>query len=275
MAENTPIPSQPNLKVSISSDIPKSIPSDAKFIPNTHFAMIFADSAATMLMPVPFIGTAIESEIKTQKSNSYEQHYASIDIMQHAKKALSQSNFYTSTPSSMQLYPIAYIQECIDDVFRITLAFHLESKTKTKTKTWQGRYLYHVPFKIPADDIEKPTEEELSILTNEIEKGFSILTGLIERDITDSLKSTNQLVDFGSLYIYGSRLGGIASPYMMHLPDGQLIEEGQDYVIFRHSGDMTVAGTAGALLFGVHYFKKDQLHTLEISTENTPTQTTN
>ena len=43
-----------------------------------------------------------------------------------------------------------------------------------------------------------------------------------------------------------------------------IMKEGKDYVIFRHSGDPSVAGTAGALLFGVHYFKKDQLHTFEV-----------
>ena len=47
----------------------------------------------------------------------------------------------------------------------------------------------------------------------------------------------------------------------MQYKDAEVLEEGADHVIVRSRGDLKAAGNAGALAFGVHYFRKDQLHT--------------
>jgi len=257
MQESNPPPKNTITKFSISKQFP-TLPSGSRLIPDTHFSVIFADSAATLLVPVPFVGEAVTGAINSSKSESYKEHYVGIDILKFAEEAFSGSEYYSEEPQATKLFPVAYVQECFDDVFRISLAIEVDSEN------WVGRYLYHIPTHIPVSDVKNPTQLEVETLSSELKAGMSKLTRLIERDIKGQLNSTEKNVDFGSYYIYGSNLGGLITPSVMHLSDGQLIEEGKDYVIFRHSGDPSVAGTAGALLFGVHYFKKDQLHTFEV-----------
>ena len=255
MQKSTNIPSDKSRQVhlTVSEKMPATLPSDAHIIPDTHFAVVFAEHAATLLVPIPFVGEAVEDSVNNSKSKAYRDHYLGLDVVGFARDAMANSPLYSESEGAMEIHPVAYVQECIDDKFRISLAIHIESPD------WTGRYLYHVPTAIPAEDISNPSEQELSQIKNEFKVGFNKLVELIERDANGQLQPTGQKVDFGSLYIYGSRLGGLVSPTVMHLADGELIEEGQDYVIFRHSGDMSVAGNAGALLFGVHYFMKDQL----------------
>ncbi|UJX26485.1 hypothetical protein L3Q70_04830 [Pseudoalteromonas sp. CF6-2] len=257
MQESKPPPQHTIKKFSISEELP-TLPSGSRLIPGTHFSVIFADSAATLLVPVPFVGEAVTGAINSSKSESYKEHYVGIDILKFAKEAFSRSEFYSEQPQATKLFPVAYVQECFDDVFRISLAIEVDSDN------WVGRYLYHIPTHIPVSDVKNPTQLEVETLSFELNEGMQKLTELIERDIRGQLNSTNKSVDFGSYYIYGSNLGGLITPSVMHLSDGQLIEEGNDYVIFRHSGDPSVAGNAGALLFGVHYFRKEQLHTFEV-----------
>jgi len=90
--------------------------------------MIFAHSAATLLMPIPFVGDAIEQSMMDSKSESYRSQYLNIDIQKLATDAFSSSDLYSKVPTEVQIHPVAYVQECIDDVFRISLAIHLESK---------------------------------------------------------------------------------------------------------------------------------------------------
>lgn len=258
MKDSNPPPQNTIKKFSISAQLP-TLPSGSRLIPDTHFAVIFADSAATLLVPVPFVGDAVVGAINSSKSESYKEHYVGIDILALAENAFKNSEFYSDEPQKTQLFPVAYIQESFDDVFRISLAIEVDSDT------WVGRYLYHVPTHIPVADIKNPSPLEVDTLKTELAVGMQKLAELIARDLRGELNSTGKTVDFGSYYIYGSNLGGLITPSVMHLSDGQLIEEGSDYVIFRHSGDPSVAGNAGALLFGVHYFKKNQLHTFEVS----------
>jgi len=258
MQKSKPPPQNAIEKFSISEQLP-ILPSGSRLIPDTRFSVIFADSAATLLVPLPFVGDAVTGAINSSKSQSYKEHYVDIDILKFAEEAFSRSEFYSDQSQKTQIFPIAYVQECFDGVFRVSLAVEVESEN------WVGRYLYHIPTHIPLSDIKEPTQLEVNTLRAELKEGMQKLSDLIERDITGNLNSTGSRVDFGSYYIYGSNLGGLITPSFIHLSDGELIEEGSDYVIFRHSGDPSVAGNAGALLFGVHYFHKEQLHTFEVT----------
>ncbi len=46
-----------------------------------------------------------------------------------------------------------------------------------------------------------------------------------------------------------------------------ILEEGSDYLIVRSAGDIRSDGQSGGLLFGVHYFHKNQLHTYKVTAE--------
>ena len=57
MQESKPPPQHTIQKFSISEELP-TLPSGSRLIPGTHFSVIFANSAATLLVPVPFVGEA-------------------------------------------------------------------------------------------------------------------------------------------------------------------------------------------------------------------------
>ena len=70
MHESKPPPQNTIKKFSISKQFP-TLPSGSRLIPGTHFSVIFAASAATLLVPVPFVGEAVTGAINSSKSESY------------------------------------------------------------------------------------------------------------------------------------------------------------------------------------------------------------
>jgi hypothetical protein len=56
---------------------------------------------------------------------------------------------------------------------------------------------------------------------------------------------------------------GLVSPMIVISRDAEVIQDSIDTVVVRMSGDMSNPGTSGGLFFGVHYFRKDQLHTFK------------
>jgi hypothetical protein len=67
----------------------------------------------------------------------------------------------------------------------------------------------------------------------------------------------------GSLHLVGGKAAGLLSPMIVISKAADVIEETTDYVIVRMPGDMSNPGTMGGLFFGVHYLRKDQLHTFK------------
>lgn len=175
MQKSTHIPSEKARKAGlvVSEIMPVSIPSDAHVIPDTHFAVVFAENAAKLLMPVPFVADAVEDSVNNSKSEAYREHYLGLNIVELARTALATSSLYSESEDALQIHPVAYVQECIDEKFRISLAIHVESSD------WTGRYLYHVPMAVPAADISNPTEQELSQMQSEFKAGVTQLVTLI------------------------------------------------------------------------------------------------
>jgi hypothetical protein len=85
----------------------------------------------------------------------------------------------------------------------------------------------------------------------------------MERDARGEWAHPGTKVDIGSYYLVGANLLGLLPAKLMQYKDAELLEEGKDYVVVRSRGDLKAAGNAGALVFGVHYFRKDQLHTFK------------
>jgi hypothetical protein len=139
--------------------------------------------------------------------------------------------------------------------FRCTLVYRIESEG------WLGRYMYHLPTQYSAAEIENPSQKNLESLRADLVLGADILRTLMERDVRNELKSNGTKVDVGSYYLVAGRIMGLIPANIMHFKDTDLVEEGDDYVIVRSKGDPNASGNAGGLVFGVHYFKKDQLHT--------------
>jgi hypothetical protein len=211
-----------------------------------------------MLNPIPFVGEMAVDAYNQSTTSHYKDEFIGVDPYQITADLSKSRPLFAGSGKEASLYPYVVIQEGADDVYRISLIFQLEEPG------WTGRYLYHLPTKIPVKDIKKPSQAELDKFRAELTTGAQVLLGLIERDKAGQLESTGKKVDVGSYYIVGSKLIGLISPDIMVFPNEDLVEETADHVIVRCSGKPTDDAHAGGLLFGVHYFAKDQLHSYKV-----------
>ena len=251
-------------QITVMHALPAAIPSGGSSFAGSQYVFVQAESAALMLNPIPSVGElAVEAYNKSTTSH-YKDEFIGVDPYQITAELSKNQPLFSSassgngngTPAS--LYPYVVIQEGADDVYRMSLIFQLEEPG------WTGRYLYHLPTRIPVQDIKKPSQAELEKFRAELTSGAEVLLGLIERDKAGQLESSGKKVDIGSYYLVGSKVAGLISPDIMVFPNEELVEESADHVILRCSGKPTDDAHAGGLLFGVHYFAKDQLHSYKV-----------
>jgi hypothetical protein len=159
--------------------------------------------------------------------------------------------------AGLKLNPFVVIQECTDDKFRLALVYHVEGKG------WIGRYIHHLPTAVPIDRFSAPTPEMLEAMSAELRVAAGTLRTLMERDARGGLPATGTKVDIGSLHFVGGRVGGLLAPTLLKVKGVDLLEDDGQIVVVRMDGDMKQAVATGGLFFGVHYIRKDQLHTFD------------
>lgn len=245
-------------QITIVHALPKAIPSEGNSFAGSQYIFVQAESAALMLNPIPFVGELAVDAYNKSTTSHYKDEFIGVDPYQITAELSKSRPLFAGTGKEASLYPYVVIQEGADDVYRMSLIFQLEELG------WTGRYLYHLPTKIPVKDIKKPSQAELDKFRAELTAGAQVLLGLIERDKAGQLESSGKKVNFGSYYIVGSKMAGLISPDIMVFPNEDLIEEGSDHVILRCSGKPTDDAHLGGLLFGVHYFAKGQLHNYKV-----------
>ena len=245
-------------QITVVHALPKAIPSEGSSFAGSQYIFVQAESAALMLNPIPFVGELAVDAYNKSTTSHYKDEFIGIDPYQITADLSKSRPLFSGAGTKASLYPYVVIQEGADDLYRMSLIFQLEEPG------WTGRYLYHLPTKIPVKDIKKPSQVELAKFKAELTTGADILLGLIERDKAGQLESSGKKVNFGSYYIVGSKMAGLISPDIMVFPNEDLIEENPDHVILRCSGKPTDDAHAGGLLFGVHYFAKDQLHSYKV-----------
>jgi len=247
--------------VAVAHDLPKKLlPGRATLVPDSRYVFILPDSATTLLVPVPFIGEAVVDQVHQHTSASYKDKFAAADPYDYAVKSLQGTSLYKSeTPAAYKLYPYVVVQEGFDNVYRVSLVYHLEGNN------WVGRYLYHLPTTYPKSEFVNTPPSEIQSLQKELAEGSDVLLKLMQRDDSGLLVSNGKKATLGSLFIVGSRISGLVSPTVLAYPKTEIVEEGQDYVIARGAGDIKSDGQSGGLLFGVHYFHKNQLHTYKVT----------
>ncbi|MBU0913383.1 MAG: hypothetical protein KKF22_12675 [Gammaproteobacteria bacterium] len=245
-------------QITVVQALPKAIPSEGSSFAGSQYIFVQAESAALMLNPIPFVGEMAVDAYNQSTTSHYKDEFIGVDPYQITADLSKSRPLFAGSGKEASLYPYVVIQEGADDVYRMSLIFQLEEPG------WTGRYLYHLPTKIPVKDIKKPSQAELDKFRAELTTGAQVLLGLIERDKAGQLKSSGKKVDVGSYYIVGSKLIGLISPDIMVFPNEDLVEETADHVIVRCSGKPTDDAHAGGLLFGVHYFAKDQLHSYKV-----------
>lgn len=248
--------------VDVMHGLPKKIlPGKTTIVPDSRYVFILPDSAATLLIPVPFVGDAIVDQVHQHTSNSYKNKFAEVDPYDFALASLKKASIYKPENPAYKLYPFVVVQEGFDNVYRVSLVYHLEGNN------WIGRYIYHLPTTYPKADFVNTPPTEIQVLKKELAEGSDTLLDMMQRDEAGTLVSNGKKATLGSLFIVGSRISGVVSPTVLAYPNTEIVDEGSDYVIARGAGDMASAGQSGAMLFGVHYFHKNQLHTYKVTTK--------
>ncbi len=194
-------------------------------------------------------------------SASYKDKFTAADPYDYAVKSLQKTTFYRPENAAYKLYPYVVVQEGFDNVYRVSLVYHLEGKN------WVGRYLYHLPTTYPKKEFVNTPPAEIQSLQKELAEGADTLVTLLQRDEAGTLVSNGKKASLGSLFIVGSKISGLVSPTVLAYPNTEIVDEGQDYVIARGAGDIKSDGQSGGMLFGVHYFHKNQLHTYKVKTK--------
>lgn len=244
----------------IAHALPKVVPGGT--VPFPHSEYLFAEPegmgevVASMLMPLPFVTEIASAQINQERAREYEKSYVGVDPYAITLAAVAGNALFSATPGDTTLYPYVVIQEGADEIYRASLILQVTRRD------WMGRYLYHLSIKIPKKDFPQPSEAELAAFAAQLAEGASQLTGLIVRDAAGELKAL-QKVDFGSLNVVSIGAGGLIAPELELVRGADLIEETSDHVIVRGSGDPSADVDALGLAFGVHYFHRDQLHTLK------------
>jgi hypothetical protein len=243
--------------ISLSRSLPPVLPGKSVSIPHSQFVLIPSESAAGLLMPIPFVSEAIGSAMDKSTAEAFESRYASIGPYRLALAEMEKSPLYRKSDGGLVLQPFVFMTECVDDQYRLALVFQVHDGD------WVGRYMYHLPSTYPIADFRSPSSALLSTLQVELTEGTKILRQLVERAARGELRPTGIKAEIGSLHLVGGKAAGLVSPMIVISKDADVIQESNNTVVVRMPGEMSNPGTAGGLFFGVHYFRKDQLHTFK------------
>lgn len=243
--------------ISVSRSLPSVLPGKSVPFPHSQFVLIPSESAVGLLVPIPFVSGAIESAMDRNTAEAFESRYASIGPFKLAAAEMEKSPLYRASGGGLVLQPFVFMTECVDDQYRLALVFQVHQGD------WVGRYMYHLPSTYPIADFRSPTDSLLSTLQVELTDGTRILRQLIERAARGDLRPTGTQAEIGSLHLVGGKAAGLVSPMIVISKDAEVLQESHDTVVVRMAGDMSNPGTSGGLFFGVHYFRKDQLHTFK------------
>jgi len=103
--------------------------------------------------------------------------------------------------------------------------------------------------------------EALATMRTEMAQAAITLRRLIEQDARSELTKPLYKADAGSMHLACSTLSGVVSAKSMQALNTDVVEDGSDYIVVRIAGELTESGPLGGLMFGLHYLRKDQLHT--------------
>jgi hypothetical protein len=245
--------------IRLQRSLPEVLPGGAQVLPQAQLVLLPGESAAGMLMPVPFVAGAIGTAMDRIEAASEARQLAGIHPFALAQQAWQGSPLVSTSPDALVLQPFAFLQACVDDRYRVALVHQLSRGD------WAGRYTVHLRSSYDSASFHRVTPALLQTLETEMREGSAILRQLVERGARGELRvgtgGTVRRVDVGSLHLVGNRVAGLVSPTVVLARGAELIEQGDAHVLVRMDGDPAQPASAGGLFFGVHWLRKDQLHT--------------
>lgn len=248
--------------VKVVREVPSKLPSEVSPVTDTQYLLVFSQSAAVVLLdsvnPIPLsVAQTVTGVYEDQEAKGLKDRYAAVDPYDIAVQAMRGSPLLTGRGDALPMTPLVYLVEDASGVFRATLVFRVEDDA------WLGRYMYHMPDTYSGAQLKGAGAEVLQSLKRDLEQGAGILRSLMERDARGEFRGGGRRVKYGSYHLVGSPVAGMVSASIYAFPDAQVLEEDADHVVLRSGGKPTDGARKGALAFGVHYFRKDQLHTFK------------
>ncbi len=263
--DSIPFPQGQESRIVPDASLPdkKSLPQQSAPIPGTSFVVIQSRGGSLLLGPL--MGSAnIKAKTKELADQSKGSGYVGTDIGAIATQSLTRIGVAAGTADGAYvLRPFSFAQQCEDGKMRFAVVYDVTGPGPKNP--WRGRYSYHLPTPIPAEQFNAPSPEQVQQFVAEVTAGADALTSLIERDMKGALPATGKKVKFGSLDLQGNKMGGLGiytMPETMAYENVQLIEEKDGYVIVRINGNPNATALFGGLLFGVHRMRRDAVHTL-------------
>ena len=241
--------------IRLKRSLPTVLPSGAQVLPKTQLVLLPAESAAGLLVPVPFLAEAVVGTLDRREAATEAAQLASIDPYAQAQQVWQGSSLLSESADALALQPFAFLQACVDDRYRIALVHQLSRGD------WRGRYTVHLRSSYDSALFHRVTPGLLQTLNAEMLEGSAALRGLVERAARGELPSKTVRVDLGSLHLVGNRTAGLVAPTVVLARGAELLEEDADHLLVRIDGDPAQPAAAGGLFFGVHRLRKDQLHT--------------
>ncbi len=241
--------------IRLQRSLPGVLPGGAQPLPGRQLVLLPAESAAGMLVPVPFLSGAIAGAMDRSEAAAEAEQLAGIDPHELAQKAWQGSALLSDAGEAHLLQAFAFLQACVDDRYRVALVHQLSRGD------WMGRYTVHLRTSYDSETFHRVTPALRQTLQAELREGSAVLRGLVERAARGELRGGKRRVDIGSLHLVGHRVGGLVAPTVVVARGAELIEEDDEKVLVRIDGDPSKPASAGGLFYGVHRLRKDQLHT--------------
>jgi hypothetical protein len=249
--------------VTVSQTLPGSdyLPEQSAVAAGTKYVVV--QSVGGNLLLGPILGSLNIAANSRAMANQYRKEVFGIDPTPLASEAMKAAGMPDGGQAAMfVLKPFVFVQRCDDGKFRLSLVFHVQGNSASSP--WVGRYTYDLPTAYDMAHFQALSETEIANYRSELATASSALTRLMQKDLAGQLPQTGKHVNFGSLYIMGSKFGGLGfytKPEEIHF-DAQLVEEADTYVVVRINGGMHNTLVGGGLAFGVHQTQRNLLHTL-------------
>ena len=236
--------------------LPATLPEESKRLASSQLVLVPTESAAGMVVPLPFVSELIESGYHAYEASSFAAKYASLDVFELVRQAMAGSPVLKAGVGKFPLFPVVYLVHCDDAVYRVALSGRIEGGA------WTGRYTVHLPTALPERELAAGAAATIATLKSELNDAAIVLRQMLERDAAGTLGAGQYRADIGSMHLNCGKLAGLLSPSLLLARGAEILEDGQDHLIVRIAGDLSQPGPAGGLMYGVHYLRKEQIHTL-------------
>jgi hypothetical protein len=249
-------------EVSVSPNLPdkKHMPQQAGIVEGTHY--IFMQTGGGSIFLGPILGSMNISRLSGEMAQRYKDSIIQIDPLPMATSTLEAAGIKSSdAAAAFNLKTFVFVQHGSDEKFRLALVFHVDN---AQTQ-WVGRYTFHLPTVYADAELGKLSEAQIAQYKKELNDGAVALADLVKRDLKGELPATGKRVNFGSLNLIGSKMGGLGMytmPEELVFRESQLVEETDEYVTVRVRGVMDSTVFGGATAYGVQRMAKSQVHTM-------------